>query len=134
MVSAKALSTTKWLIVAIWITFMIIIHYLADNQLLDDVMPWKKSLHINDVFGHFILVGTLGFFAALVAKSHFEIGRVKVLKLVVVFMILATIEETTQLVRPNRGFSFADMGANIAGLFVFSKIGEWLKFRMLKTA
>ncbi|MGB0429444.1 MAG: VanZ family protein [Bacteroidia bacterium] len=121
----------KWAFVGLWVLIMVLIHLLADLELLNDFFPWKKQLNINDVFGHFVLVGILGFFAALVAKSYFTIARFKILKLVVVFMVLASIEETTQIFRATRGFSFADMGANIFGLFVFSKVGEYTRYKLL---
>jgi VanZ family protein len=117
----------KWILVAGWIAIMILIHYLADQKLINEYIPWKNYFNVSDIVGHFVLVGALGFFAALVAERKFKIGPIKILKVVVVFMVLATIEETTQLLRPNRGFSFADMGANVLGLFVFSKIGEKVK-------
>lgn len=117
----------KWTLVAGWIAVMILIHYLADQKLINEYIPWKSYFNISDIVGHFVLVGALGFFAALVAEQMFIIGPIKILKVVVVFMVLATIEETTQIIRPNRGFSFADMGANVLGLFVFSKIGEKVK-------
>ncbi|MFY0672549.1 MAG: VanZ family protein [Bacteroidia bacterium] len=113
--------------VASWIAVMITIHYLADNRLINEYIPWRKYINLSDVWGHFFLVGVLGFFVAMVTQKEFTFGPIKILKAVAFLMVLVSIEELTQLLRPNRGFSFADMGANILGLYVFSKIGEKLK-------
>lgn len=108
-----------------WIGIMVYVHYLADTKQVQGISP--INLGPSDMLGHFILVGILGFFASLVGSKQFKVGKLPIKKLVVLAIILSLVEETTQLFRANRGFSFLDITANVTGILFFGAIGRRVK-------
>lgn len=85
-----------------------------------------------DVVIHFFLVGSLGFCAALASPSNGKKRFFGLPRLVWIVLGVSVIEETTQLFRELRGFSFADMAANVLGILVFSRLALMLLRRSVR--
>lgn len=113
-----------------WLLVVISIHIIADQGKISSLGSTISYLSTHDELAHFTLIGLLGFFVSMVSVSQFHIGRFAIPKLVVLLMVVVTIEETTQLWRPMRGFSFYDMSANLLGILSFNFIASRLKSRI----
>jgi VanZ family protein len=109
------------------LSFMATLLVLTEKGLLLKAMPWLKTIGVSDLFAHFALTGALGFVLGFISKRYFEIGRFKVSRLVLIFVAFAVLDETSQLFRANRSFSFYDMGANVLGLIVFSQLAQFIR-------
>jgi VanZ family protein len=82
-----------------------------------------------DKLGHFILYGTLSLLTViafnykcwLVLNYRLPIGAI-------IILLIAIMEEVTQLFLSNRAFDMADISADIAGIFIFILVFN--KFRL----
>lgn len=112
---------------AIWVGVVVLISVTADLGQVKHLGSFISTLSTYDVYLHFLLMGLVGFFAALVGRKEVKFGHFSVVRLVLFVICLSVLEESTQLWRPQRGFSFYDMGANVSGMLFFGTIGRWVK-------
>ncbi len=80
-----------------------------------------------DKIAHFVLVGILSLLlnSALDAVTV-RIGGQFILKGNLFLVVLATVEEMSNLIQPNRGFSLADLLCNYLGIFAFGWLSLWV--------
>lgn len=86
------------------------------------------SLPGADTLGHFLLMGGLAFvvsFAFVGEDPRSQVARWRVV--VVALGSLLTFDECLQIVLPRRAFSLVDLGANLAGVVVFSLVALLLR-------
>ncbi|MEM6261178.1 MAG: VanZ family protein [Bacteroidota bacterium] len=80
---------------------------------------------------HFVFMGLLGFLVTMsVGNKVIQIGKWKLWKAATILSILVTIDEFSQIFIPIRSFTFSDLAANYAGIWLFS----WLAIRLLTRA
>jgi hypothetical protein len=92
-----------------------------DVSLFGSKLRWP----INDKVTHFLGAGLFGFLAVIISKKHIIVFGKSVHLLLLSLILFSITEEFSQILRPNRGFSFGDMAANLLGILVFSKLAEW---------
>lgn len=116
-----------YVLLAIWVGVVVLISVCADLGRIDLLGSWVPQMGAYDVYLHFLLMGLLGFFATLADRSEFRKGRLAISRIAFALICLSMMEETSQLFRAQRGFSFLDMGANVSGILFFSFIGRKVK-------
>ncbi|MFY0672550.1 MAG: VanZ family protein [Bacteroidia bacterium] len=85
----------------------------------------EVPLTINDKVAHFFGAGFFGFLSVVISEKKITILGVGFNSLLLAFALFSIIEEYSQIFRKNRGFSIADMLANLLGIVTFSKIALW---------
>jgi len=99
----------------------------ADLGLMRPVMLWVGKIPWGDKLAHFLLVGTLSLLVNLASgAATLSLGRVRVLIGSLALVVLATLEESTQLAVRFRTFSFSDLAANYLGIIVFGQVAARL--------
>ncbi len=91
-----------------------------DVTLLGTSIKWP----INDKISHFFGAGLFAFLLQTFTNWHLKIKGREINLQVLGFLLFSILEETSQIYRVNRGFSFADMAANILGIIFFSKLAQ----------
>lgn len=91
-----------------------------DVSLFGSEIKWP----FNDKVTHFCGAGLFGFLAVIISEKRIRILGQSFHLLLMTLIIFSIAEESSQILRPNRGFSFGDMAANLLGIFTFYKIGE----------
>mgnify|MGYP000043865957 CR=1 FL=1 len=117
----------------VWVAILLVISLLADLGRLHLVKDVLKSLVHYDVLIHFLLVGVLGFFAALAGKRSISVRGYEVPLLLFGVMLFAVTEEFTQMFRVKREFSWADMAANVFGILFFASFALNIRKRNRQT-
>jgi len=110
-----------------WIVIVVTIHYIADQGRISSMGGVISYLSKYDTLAHFMVVGLLGFFVSMVSKKQVNIGAFAIPRLIIILIIAVCIEETTQLFRIHRGFSFSDMLANVLGILSFNFLADLIK-------
>jgi len=101
-----------------FIIWVIIQANLGNNNIFFELID---SIPFGDKLGHFVLYGSLSIFTVialnyhcvLIKERHIPSGAILVL-------VLAILEEATQLFLANRTFDMIDISADIVGIFVFT--------------
>lgn len=119
----------KSMFVGLWGGLLITVSVLADFGGIEFVRSLVGHIPHYDVIIHFFLVGSLGFFVALVIPAEENASKLSPPRLVYLLIVLTTLEECSQLFRAHRSFSFADMTANTLGILIFYWLGMRLKSR-----
>jgi len=91
-----------------------------------DLIPRNLGISFgySDAGLHFLGAGGIAFLMYLISRKNILIFGKSLPLIVVAVLILSVLEETSQIFRPNRGFSFIDMAANILGILVFSLLAR----------
>lgn len=118
----------KWFV--LWALCLAGVSIAADLGGMQIVADLFEGYKYYDVVIHFFLVGSLGLCAALASSSTDPKLFLWLPRLVWMVLLAAVLEECTQLFRENRGFSFADMAANVFGILVFGTVGLLVKKRL----
>lgn len=92
-----------------------------DVSLFGSRLRWP----INDKVTHFLGAGLFGFLAVILSEKKIRIFGKSFYLLLIVLILFSVAEEFSQILRPNRGFSFGDMAANLLGIMAFSKLADW---------
>lgn len=104
--------------------FAIVFTVMTDMKLYNIDSRLKFAYY--DVYVHFFVMGGIAFVLTSLDRSKFELFGLNVSRLVVALLVLSFAEECSQMLRPNRGFSYHDMAANFAGITLFSFIASRL--------
>lgn len=112
----------KW-VTGGYVTFLLGLSLLADFKIGKSYFRMLKIIPDGDKVLHFFLIGLLAFFI----NQNMNNKTVKLwsVDLMVGSLIVSgifTLEEFSQLFLTYRSFSFADMFANYAGIFLFGKL------------
>lgn len=91
-----------------------------ETNLLAFEVPFQNKLV------HFFGAGAFGALATLFSKSRVAVFGVRLSPLVIALLVLSVLEEVSQIYRPHRGFSFADMLANLLGILAFAFTAQQL--------
>lgn len=119
----------RWIIV-FWLYILVLVAISVSAYL--QLLP--SSLTANDKLGHFILLGTAGFF------SHQALNQ-RMLKTALcplplgpaLVSIVSVIDELLQMTSTVRSFDLVDMSANLIGIWLFYAIAETIR-RLLTPA
>ncbi|MGB0429443.1 MAG: VanZ family protein [Bacteroidia bacterium] len=77
---------------------------------------FKLKWPINDKVSHFFGAGCFAFLFTVFTYHRLKIKNFSINTSIVLLIVFSILEETTQLLRPNRGFDFFDMLANVFGI------------------
>ena len=122
----------RWLM-GLWVALLGLIIYLANSNALPEFFEIVRQLPGGDKAGHFFLLGVASLLANLCLKaSHWQLGRLRLLRGSVIVGTIITIEECTQIMSPHRSFSASDMFFNFAGIIVFGRLARWQVARATK--
>lgn len=108
---------------ALFLAFIIVLADTGNGQSLFELV---RLLPGGDVMGHFLLLGTMSllFNGALKFATLEWYGR-RILWGTLLLLVVATLEECSQLLFVSRSFSFSDMAANTLGILMFGEVGRW---------
>ena len=88
-----------------------------DNILVDFI----RSIDHGDKIAHFLLFGTFTFLLNLaLSLRSFRVGRMDILIGSLIVLLIAMVEEFSQIIIPFRVFNWWDMLSNTLGIIVFS--------------
>lgn len=110
---------------AIFLVFVVI---TANLGVVGDLFGWLVDYPHGDKVGHFALYGIL----ALIVALGFSISRARLgfwhpLKSTLLIAAIAILEEISQFFFIYRSPDLIDLLAGLAGIFLFSEIGAWLR-------
>ena len=116
------------LFLILWTAAVLWLIYLADAGDAQWFFARVGQTPGADKLGHFILFGGISFFANLVAKGRMIslLGR-PMLKWTAILIVLATVEEFSQLMFRWRSFDLLDLAAGVVGIWWFG----WLASRVV---
>lgn len=114
--------------------FMVGLVALADSGHGSQFFRMANRVPAGDKIGHFLLFGTLSFLVNLVLRAvEIQFGRICVLKGSSAVLFVATLEELSQLFMRSRSFDFADLAADILGIWLFGWLAKkYLHWRRTK--
>ncbi len=116
------------ILTALFILFVLAIIVIADlgsGKLLFDLIEYVPG---GDQTGHFFFMGILSFLVNLsLSGARIRLWGNDVLKGSVIVAVPVTIEEFSQILLSERGFSLLDLGADYLGILFFG----WLAVRIL---
>ncbi len=97
---------------------LVLLIVAADRGVL--AVSWLAGLPYSDKVGHFLLIGFLSYLANVaLGGRRLRWRRLSVLKGSVLVAALVAGEEISQLWISNWAFEFADLAADLAGIWVF---------------
>jgi hypothetical protein len=108
--------------------FLLMVAMLANLGLAGSIFGPIYAFPNGDKIAHFILYGILG----LLFSLGFSPGRARLfglrpLRITLVLVIIATLEEISQNAFDNRSFDLLDLSTTLAGIILFSELGDWFK-------
>lgn len=107
----------------LYVLGMVLIGICADNGWLNKWMRVAESQWpMYDQFLHFLLFGLLAMFAQQFYIKRFGLNIRKVLGVALVLLLLASVDEFSQIYREYRSFSLLDLSANYLGITGFSAL------------
>jgi len=126
----------RWAQVALfgWVTFLIGLVLLADSGRGRRLFDLVQAVPAGDKLGHFVLFGILSFLVNLLFRAaEIRLGRISVLKGSAIIAVIVTLEECSQLFFRWRTFDLVDLAADIAGIWLFSRLARhYLQWKKLK--
>jgi polysaccharide biosynthesis protein VpsQ len=115
---------------AFWFAVLLgIIIMAADFGLAPDFFILMNRLPYADTAGHFILLGLLSLLVNLGFPSN-RLGWLPIPKASLLLAALITLEELSQIFLANRSFSFSDLLANYAGIWLFGELGVLMRKKL----
>jgi VanZ family protein len=119
----------KWILVAFFAAFLLLIVYLANTAALPPVLFFIYMFPMGDKIAHMLLMGTMSFLVnyALTGRTTIIANR-PVLTGSLWVLGIVTLEELTQAFNPNRSFSFGDWLFDLIGIAA----GGWLAVQLCR--
>ncbi|MCE9554026.1 MAG: hypothetical protein K8T91_11710 [Planctomycetes bacterium] len=109
----------KW-ICALFALALIALVATADAGLAEPMFEIVHRVPLGDKIGHVLLLGTMSLLLNLALRvSRFHWGRFHPLQGTAILLVLATLEEFSQLASTHRTFSFGDAASNAVGIVTF---------------
>ena len=116
----------KWLSIILGVILIFIV-IVANLGLGPSVFPFIYLIPGLDKAGHFILMGVLSFLInSVMSASRVNIFSVDFLKGSLVVIVIATIEEFSQLFLKFRAFSILDLFFGYSGIIIFGYFAAYL--------
>lgn len=110
-----------------WFVVLYGIIVAANYGMLEFIATLAKTIPWFDKFGHFILYGGLAFLSSLsLNKTYFCLREWRITEGMLLVLLLATIEELTQLYNTHRSFDSLDMLVNILAVLSFGYLAQML--------
>ena len=101
----------------VFFLFIIWIIYLANSGLNSIFFDFVKTIPFGDKLGHFILFGSLTFFATIILKFRtFSIGKFHIYYGFTFVSAFVIIEEFSQIFIASRTFDLLDLSADFIGI------------------
>jgi VanZ family protein len=119
----------KWL-TGMFVLFMISVVLAADVGLGSSLFVFLDHVPGSDKTGHFVLIGMLAFLVNMsLSAVRTRVFPVRVLRGSLIVAVIATLEEFSQLLLRNRGFSLIDLAADYAGIILFGQLAVTIAAR-----
>lgn len=116
----------KWLSIILGVILIFIV-IVANLGLGPAVFPFIYLIPGLDKAGHFILMGVLSFLInSVMSASRANIFSVDFLKGSLIVIVIATIEEFSQLFLKFRAFSILDLFFDYSGIIIFGYFAAYL--------
>lgn len=116
----------KWLSIILGVILIFIV-IVANLGLGPAVFPFIYLIPGLDKAGHFILMGVLSFLInSVMSASRVNIFSVDLLKGSLIVIVIATIEEFSQLFLKFRAFSILDLFFDYSGIIIFGYFAAYL--------
>jgi len=107
---------------------VLLITVIADLGFGESLFNLMDNVPGGDHTGHFFFMGMLSFLVNLsLSGARINVWGISLLKGSVIVTVLVTLEEFSQILLDERGFSLLDLSANYLGILFFS----WLAVRVL---
>lgn len=111
-----------------FVLFIVGLVALADSGHGRQLFRLADKVPAGDKIGHFLLFGGLSFLVNLVLRAaEIRLGRISLLKGSAAVLVVATLEEFSQLFLRSRSFDLMDLTADALGIWLFG----WLAKRCL---
>lgn len=110
---------------AAYFAVVTLIVWLADHRESQFIFSWIQALPGGDKLGHFLIVG--GFACALnyaLRCRTMSLGGKPVLFGSLIVLVLASVEETSQLFIPSRNFDLLDLAADVLGIWLVGRLAH----------
>ena len=105
-----------------WLVVVVLIHLTADFSMIPVFPGFLNDLAALDWLWHFLLIGFIGFFTPFIPIRTISLKTLQIPLTLLILIVAVIIEESTQIFRVNRGFSFIDMTANVLGLIFYWRL------------
>lgn len=117
----------KW-ICALFALVLIAIVTAADAGIAEPMFEIVRRVPWGDKLAHLLLLGVMSLLLNVsLEAARFRWGRLRPLKGTAILLVLAILEEVSQLAFEHRTFSYADLAANVVGIVTFG----WLAVLLL---
>ena len=121
------------LVTAAYVTFLTCVIVFVTNRWFGAVFDWVRET-AGDKLMHFLLIGSLAFLVNLSMRaSTLSLGPIGVLRGSLILLVLATLEEFSQLMFSSRTFDLMDLACNIGGIIALGSlawpVGGWIGIR-----
>ena len=121
----------KWICVLFALLLLAIVA-AANTGVGEPVFEVVRRVPLGDALAHVLLLGVMSLLLNLVLDTtRFHWGPFRPLRGTTVLLVLATLEEFSQLALVYRTFSFIDAAANGVGIVAFGWLAVWLNRRSL---